>query len=483
MPEDKVIVPPGSKVTIEISEETGTADIAKVESPEVSGIMEGAQSVDTLFRRINPIEIITLNLGTRLLSSLAEHPITYMRPDSDTSKPVRHDDWINEYIEIESWTNLDYILPEGAAEIDRTIPPADLFRIDGELLGQRYSGGTDTLDPLDTTPANGSGRILSNVMGAAIGLQAYNDAGTTDLTGKYREKTAPAGEHWNTRNLADLTAQHEQTIKSAKKSWKHLIINGGGAFISFDTGDGERVKVTQAPDFATEETPFNIAYPLTIYLAPRPQIFNRENVGFAHGFGGYFKDNGEIGRIPAHLSDGTAYEKIVVEHIDGGAEYQISILDEGRYFATQSPTFPIPQNAEEMQGVFDRNIARGASKRGVRVKVIFAVSFKRSHVSIFSPYDPPEFHNSIVENIREDTIEQEEIAELSDPATLNAMAHDAATAWLTGRANMDIVNPLYSGAPGDLTIAPYAKPLPLGKLLGIIKTGAIIYYFWKRLEG
>jgi hypothetical protein len=301
----------GERVTVAVSGGEG-AGLPPSGEP-TPGVLHTDTEDDVYVRRQKPI-ITFYDLGTRLRSV---PPITFtrarVRPYGATEKPVRNDDYFNEYVEIE------YELPRSVNQY-ALYTPTEIARLVASLLGSRSPGSSDTLDPLGDSEANVTGRKLHNCQPLPYSAGRYhtvvavnddeyrlNDGTEGDTQSiwpveevtewKMREPVeSDAGEKWNPHNLAFSNVAHRTATlkpKSARVTSLRNLYRFSEAIFSemwgmyerFDTTDNENFRITSEPSFAADEVPvsFNTRDSIRVYLVPRMALHR-----FISGNGGTY---------------------------------------------------------------------------------------------------------------------------------------------------------------------------------------------------
>lgn len=484
------------KLIIEVDEETGEETGERVESlaPEDGGgrqgILEGTKRRPYIPRR--PEEGITLyDLGAVLLSSGGEHPLSYMRPRAATDKPVAEDGKTNEYVERELWTPLTF------HPFSVEIVPDDFRAYDRELLGH-LAVAEDELDPTLETPANKSGRKVSNVLQWSkdyftdFSLRLYS-GGESRSFNKASDKWKKGGgkkegEAWNSRNLTDNLVQEQGILKAAKKGANQVAIDSPNIYRSLDTGDTETYKVTTAPDYAADRKDFKLALPLRLYLVPDLYFFGRGSVAYVEVSGRWVTDtildHTEIVTLPDRFGHPVDWEVKYYTWEEGGAGEQIILAEAGRYFATRYPIYPvIPElgaagYAEAIQAIFDRNVGAGASKAGQRHYIRSGFVFRRKYTMRVSFLYPLLITSEVLPVSTSWATESfVDVPELSGEAALEAEITAEATAFIGANSTAEVH---ISHTPLAEDVLQFVR-FPLykqGMLAGVVKAKDKLYYVW-----
>lgn len=490
MPEDKkYIVRPGARIRVEVY--PGGADTSVTDGAEGegggSGIMDSAREEELLRRDAGYIYFY--DLGTALLSSGGEHGLDYMRPKDATDKPVPGEGKINEYVERELWENTTPI-PTGVE-----LSAADWADFDKELLGN-LKDGADKLNPLESTPANGSHRSLSNVMAWSkdfpydFGLTLYSSpTSRREYSKESKEwKKKPGGstgENWNSQNIADKTAQDEGVLKVAKRGAKHFIFGGSDGYRGIDTGDTEAYKVTSKPDYAEDRTEFKLNLPLYIYAVPALWFFFAQSAAYAEGSGRWntdtVLDHTDIITLPGIHGEPVDWPIRYYTWEEGGAGASVLISEGSNYFFTRSPIYPVlsggADRQAQIQAIFDRNVSRGASKAAKKHYIRTSFVFRRKYTMRVSFLYPLLITSEVVVATSSFTEQFTDVPELETIAALQAECNAEVGAFLGTNANNHIViNPSpFPENPLQFGFYPVVKK---GTLAGVVKSGSKVYYVW-----
>jgi hypothetical protein len=484
------------KLTIEIDEETGegTGESVSALAPEDGGgrqgILEGFKRRPYIPRR--PEDGITLyDLGAVLLSSGGEHPLSYMRPRAATDKPVPGDGKTNEYVERELWYNLHPV------EFGVEITLADMRAYDRELLGH-LAVAEDALDPTLETPANKSGRKVSNVLRWAkdfytdFSLRLYSGGESRSFnkaSDKWKKDGGKLeGEVWNSRNLTDNLVQEQGILKAAKKGATQVAIDSPNIYRSLDTGDTETYKVTTAPDYAADRKDFKLALPLRLYLVPDLYFFIRTAVAYAEVNGRWVTDtildHTEIVTLPDRFGHPVDWEIKYYTWEEGGAGEQIILGEAGEYFATRYPIYPIIPALgdagydEAIKAIFDRNVGAGASHAARLHYIRSGFIFRRKYTMRVSFLYPLLITSEVLPiSTSWATEEFTETPDFIDLGGLEASNTAEAAAFITANSTGDVHIIHYPIAEDALQFVRY--PLyKAGQLAGVVKAKDKLYYVW-----
>jgi hypothetical protein len=231
------------------------------------------------------------DLGTRLRSVPPATTFDRMRIRSvgEVSVPEQHDGWFNEYVEMA----LDLVHDINHHEVTTAEAVSHTVEIMGSL------GGGDPMDPLETSPANMSGRELAHCMPLPYHAEwlwadavLYNDSvekryvigvdgerpfvnstfdGPLSSEGKWKKlEAAPEEENWNPLN--DITGDGELR---APFSGKKIKIDSAAFYESFDSGDASLYKWTSGSSFGSPEVtvPSLSGKLIRVFLVPRISHF------------------------------------------------------------------------------------------------------------------------------------------------------------------------------------------------------------------
>lgn len=303
----KFRVKPGEKITIGI----------EGDKPDVSGQPKKGEKgyVDVplteeqqyTFRRKKGLDVIFYDLGTRLRSVPAGTTFNGLRfrPFQATDTPGAEEGYANEYVDIEYETPVEIVDDVTPPYIGKLSAP-DWKKLQDGLLGSlaNLTPNNDPVDPLGFTPANGSGRLLSNCAPVSIDWfsQYVTIAGTNFLspqdafTGVGSPLTPPwmiretedddALETWNPLNLTSTlggnVAQEFVSLRSdtanggsIRYGQESVIYETDATFpyYSFDTTDADLYKITAEPDYAAADATVAIAKGTRVYLRPKVYIY------------------------------------------------------------------------------------------------------------------------------------------------------------------------------------------------------------------
>lgn len=311
---DKVIVKPGSKVTIEIDEESGEAQVKEAAKAAADGlphgILPGAIQEDTPFRRLgSTIEFEFLDLGVWLRSPVEAADASALITTGDSNPffippggfKYPTDPTIggalNEYVP------LDAHVAGGGGSRSTPQKQASTFsnnsytRWSIYVQGIRAQEGIDpavalidpaTVDPFAYSPAVGSGRLVPNSMPlpyaqaerAGIALTLNNKSytiGTADKRWKARRAgDTDAQEVWNGLNLAAGVPLTTGRLSIPGTKLDSLLCGSVGYdFWGIGAHGGTQTKVTetcnaQAPDaWETLKGLFKGGRRVRVFLRPK----------------------------------------------------------------------------------------------------------------------------------------------------------------------------------------------------------------------
>jgi hypothetical protein len=331
----------GSKLNVTLRRKgKGTPSASPRPTQAKRGIIPVDDETTRYLRRANPL-VTFYDLGTRLRSVESESDASFLL-DANPPAPARHDGYKNEYVELRMEAPaLLHTQDDGSLSLSfsEQIDAADWSRLLALVLASRADPEHETFDPFGTSPANGSGRALANVMPLSF-LGSYNfelalrftyeDATTqtyalSDLTGHAEEwkppRAAPSGELWNSLNLSDETAQHEGKLKPKAKELKNLaslkLTSPTLFYEAFDTASSD-VKITREPSPSAAAVALPASFKsLRVYLVPRLGVMYRQ-----------------IGRRRRVLWNGTVGGVSL-----GGVGTAISVAYQG-FFAERLPVHP-----------------------------------------------------------------------------------------------------------------------------------------------
>lgn len=229
------------------------------------------------------------DLGTRLRSVPPSTTFDRLRVRTvgELSVPEQNDSWFNEYVEM-------------ALDIARDINDHDVSGGEAvshtvEILGSL--GGSDPMNPLETSPANVTGRKLAHCMPLPyhsewlwVDAVLYNDDserryvigvdgerpfvdstfdGPPSSDGRWKKlAAAPDEENWNPLN--DVSGDGE--LRASFRG-KKLKVDSAAFYESFDTGDSSLFKWTRGSSFGSPEVvvPTLGGKLVRVFLAPRIQ--------------------------------------------------------------------------------------------------------------------------------------------------------------------------------------------------------------------
>lgn len=446
-------------------------------------------------------EITLYDLGTRLQSKPAQSDPDAVRRFGAINQLESYPSWINEYIEIEFWANLERD-PDTSPDSLQKISDEDSRKLDRELLGHQ-GDPADLLDPFSTFVVNNSpGRKVGNTMqypfkvirdGAQVTLYSSTESEgnlyhVTDQ--EWEGMTNPKAwkkveisvdperpEHWNTQNIEEETALKPGYLKVKRQRVARLVL-WAGEYEGFDTA-APNTRVTEIPSFdAATVHPTEWKLPLEIFTRPSLWYF-RESVGSnAVGHGAYYQDNGVIEEGLEEADDGTMYTYRVFEEIVGFSNASISTGEYSLYPTTRAPVYPAHRDDDWNEYVMNRTQDLGGEFKTLMWKTQILFSQKTSRRVRVSFLHSPVFTNTVIENILtvdnhvteiEGRITNGEGAAAADFAEVNA--------WVTGHANQEIVT--HAGMPAiqPLNVQQYELK---NSLLGVIRDRSkTLFYIWK----
>lgn len=299
----KFRVKPGEKITIGI--EGDPPDVSGQPKKGEKGYVDVPLTEEQLyvFRRKKGLDVIFYDLGTRLRSVPAGTTFNGLRfrPFQATDTPDAEEGYANEYVDIEYETPVEIVSEPGFGlpSIGKLSAP-DWKKLQDGLLGSlaNLTPNNDPVDPLGFTPANGSGRLLSNC--APISLDWFSThviiAGTDFLsaqeawTGIGAPLTLPwmmretededALETWNPLNLTSalggnvaqqFVSLRSDTANGGSINWRNQVLEFFSyetSYYAFDTSDTDLYKVTADPDYAASPASVTIAKGTRVYLRP-----------------------------------------------------------------------------------------------------------------------------------------------------------------------------------------------------------------------
>lgn len=343
-----ISVPSGGKVTIEVG--SAPRKKRKRQAPETEGqggIASGSASEDEVIRRKKPT-ISFYDLGTRLRSVPAPgtDPTRVMLP-TETTAPIRNDAYFNEYVEILIDGEAIWFEHVAAEVSDETI-----LSFDALLLGSLREESADTVSPLDTFPANVTGRILSACMPLPFaqyhwlygqyvggqphatldferGLQTYHlwkEAIGEPVSSQWKERnTSHSPEKWNAINIAARTARHEGELQIKASSPNIRFTNTGlhyaSSYEAFDTTDLTNFKITSAPYYESGEVALAVSPNARIFIRPKIYAFDWiQVVNFAFLGGTWW-----AGRMPVYPSWGSVTENADAASQPGFTGYNATV--------------------------------------------------------------------------------------------------------------------------------------------------------------
>lgn len=285
MKDDTLRVKRGGTVNLRIGPDGGPK-AAKAAAERVVGrpVITDQDESPYVFRRGS---IQFLDLGTRLRSVPPGTTFDRLRVRTvgELSVPEQHDSWFNEYVEM--------ALDIARDPNDHDVSGGEAASHTVELLGSL--GGSDPMNPLETSAANASGRKLPHCMPLPyhaewlwVDAVLHSDGGERRYAvgadekrpfvnstfngplsseGRWKKLAAtPEEENWNPLN--DVTGSGE--LRASFRG-KKLKIDSAAFYESFDTGNTSLFKWTQGSSFGSPEVsvPTLGGRLVRVFLVPR----------------------------------------------------------------------------------------------------------------------------------------------------------------------------------------------------------------------